>query len=107
MPRFLIPIFVLALVSLTGFGFVFLRLSPEQTSAVILFVTTFFFSVAFTLSLIFFLVHKKFFFRPQAFTAFGPLITDDELRSLYRTSLYGAFVLALLVTVFLILRRFL
>jgi len=116
MPRFLLPIFILALVSSTGLGFVVLKLDPEQTSSVILFLVTLFLSIALTLSLIFFFVHKKFFFKPRFQTALGPVVIDPargwsssgrDLRPLFRTSLRNATLLAALITLLLILQRFL
>jgi len=107
MPKFLLPIFVLTLVSLSSFGFVVWKLGPSQTSSVILFLITLFLGLTFILSLIFFFVHKKFFFKPQAFDAFGPVVSDDDLRSIFRTSLRNAFLTSLLLTTLLILWRFL
>lgn len=107
MPKFLLPVFILALVSLSGFGCVVLRMGPDQTVSVTLFLVTFFLSLTLALSLVFFFVHRKFFFKPRTFDAFGPLVTDDELRPLFRTSLRRSFLVALLVTLLLVLRRFL
>jgi hypothetical protein len=105
MPRFLLPIFVLTLLSLTGFGLVVLKLDPSQTSSVVLFLVTLFLSLTFGLSLLFFFVHKKFFFKPKAFTALGPAVPDDGLRPLFRTSLRQAVLVALLLTILLVLQR--
>jgi hypothetical protein len=105
MPRFLLPIFVLTLLSLTGFGLVVLKLDPSQTSSVVLFLVTLFLSLTFGLSLLFFFVHKKFFFKPKAFTALGPAVSDDDLRPLFRTSLRQAVLVALLLTILLVLQR--
>lgn len=98
MPRFLLPIFILALVSSAGFGFVVLKLDPEQPVSVILFLVTLFLSLTFLLSLVFFFLHKKFFFKPKRF---------DDLRPLFRTSLRNAFLIVLLVTLLVVLQRFL
>jgi len=105
MPKFLLPILILTLGSLASFGFVVLRLSPERNLSVILFLVAFFSSTALVLSLLFFLVQKKFFFRPKAFTAFGPLITDDDLRPLFRAALRRAVLIASLLTLLLVFRR--
>jgi len=105
MPRFLLLVFILTVIPLVGFGTVVLKVSPNQTSSVILFLTTFFLTLTSLLSLIFFFFRKKFFFKPKAFTALGPLITDDELRSLFRTSLRRAILAAILTTALLVLQR--
>ena len=107
MPRFLLPVFILSLVSLAGFGCVVLNLNPDQTVSVILFLTTLFLSLVFSLSLVLFSVHKKFFFKPKVFTALGPVVTDGELRPLFRTSLRRAILMAVLLTALLVLQRFL
>lgn len=107
MPRFLLPVFILTLISLTGFGFVVLRRSPEQTVSVVLFLVTFFLSLVFILSLVFFCFHKKFFFKPKTFAALGPVIVENDLRPLFRTSFRNATLVAALATVLLILQRFL
>jgi len=107
MPRFLLSVFILALVSLAGFGFVVLRTSPNQAISVALFLTAFFFSTASALSLIFFFVHKKFFFKPKTFAALGPVVTADDLRPIFRTSLRRAVLLAALLIILLVLQRFL
>ncbi len=107
MPKFLLPVFILALVSLAGLGYVVLKLDPEQTSSIILFLVTFFFSLTFALSLVFFFVHKKLFFKPRAFDAFGSVITENDLRLIFRTSFRNAILLAALLTILLVLQRFL
>ncbi len=107
MPRFLLPVFILTLVSLAGFGFVVLNLNPDQTVSVILFLVTLFLSLVFILSLVFFFLREKFFFKTKSFTALGPLVTDDYLRPLFRTSLRRAALLAALLTALLVLQRFL
>ena len=107
MPRFLLPIVILSFVSAAGFGYVVLNLNPDQTVSVILFLLTFFFSLASALSLIFFFLHKKFFFKPKAFTALGPVATDDDFRLLFRTSLRNAILVAALLTILLVIQRFL
>lgn len=105
MPRFLLPVFILTLVSLSGFGYVVLKLSPDQTVSAVLFLAAFFFSTAAVLSLAFFFIHKKFFFKPHTFDALGPVVTDDELRSLFRTSLRRAVLFAVIVIVLLVLGK--
>jgi len=105
MPRFLLPIFILTLVSLVGFVFVVLWMSPDETLSVILFLATLFLGLTSLLSLIFFFVYKKFFFKPKTFTALGSLVTDDELRSLFRTSFRRAVLVAILATGLLVLQR--
>jgi len=107
MPRFLLPIFILTLVSLLSFGFVVLKLIPAQTLSVVLFLITLFLTLTFSLSLTFFFIHRKIFFKPKAFTALGPVVTDDELRPLFRTSLRRALLVAALTTTLLVLQRFL
>ena len=107
MPKFLLSIFILTLVSLLGFGFVVLKLDPEQTFSVILFLVTFFLSLTSTLSLVFFFVHKKFFFKPKTFVALGPVVIAEDLRPLFRTSFRNAILVAVLLTIFLVLQRFL
>jgi len=104
-PRFLFPVIILTLSSLASFGYVVLNLSPDRTLAVILFLVTFFLSLVFVLSLVFFFLQKKFFFKPKAFTAFGPLITDDDLRLLFRASFRCAVLIALLLATLLIFHR--
>lgn len=104
MARWMLPIFILALLSLAGFSYVVLNLSPDQTSSVILFLVTFFLGLAFTLSLVFFFLHKKFFFKPKAFTAFGPVVSDDDLRPLFCTSLRNAFLASVAVIALAVLR---
>lgn len=105
MPRFLLPILVLSFFSLTAFGYVVLKLSPGETLSVILFLTTFFLTLTFLLSVIFFFLHQKFFFKPAAFTAFGPLVTDDERRAIFRASLRRAVLFAVIVIVLLVLGK--
>lgn len=105
MPRFLLPVFILTLVSLSGFGYVVLKLSPDQTVSAVLFLATLFLGLTFILSLIFFFLHKKLFFKPKSFTALGPLVTDDDLRSLFRTSLRRATLVAVIVIVLLVLGK--
>lgn len=105
MPRFLLPIAALSLVSLTAFGYVVLELSPEQNLSVILFLATLFLTLTFLLSVVFFFAHQKFFFKPRAFTALGPIATDDELRTIFRTSLRLAALIAILLTILPILQR--
>lgn len=107
MPRFLLPIVILSFISVVGFGYVVLEMSPDQTVAVILFLVTFFLSLTFALSLTFFFLHKKFFFKPKSFTALGPVISEDDLRPLFRTSLRNAILVALLAVTLLVLQRFL
>ena len=107
MPRFLLLVSILAFSSLVGFGFVVLKLDPKQTSSVILFLVTLFLSIALTLSLIFFFVHKKFFFKPRFQTALGPVVIADDLRPIFRTSLRRAVLLAALLIILLVLQRFL
>jgi len=105
MPRFLLPIFILTLISLIGFGLVVLKLSPDRNASVVLFLITLFLTLSFLLSLVFFFVHRKIFFKPKTFTALGPVVTDDELRFLFRTSLRRAVLVAILATVLLVLQR--
>jgi len=105
MPKFLPPVLILTLVSLTGFGLVVLRMGPDKTLSVVLFLATFFLALIFLLSLTFFFIHKKFFFKPKAFMALGPVVTDDELRSLFRTSFRRALLVAALATGLLVLQR--
>lgn len=96
MPRFLLPVLVLFLTSLTGLGFVVLKLDPEQASSVVLFLLTFFLSLTSVLSLAFFFIHKKFFFKPKTFS---------DLRPLFRASLRKAFLIALLATLLLVIQQ--
>ncbi len=105
MPRFLLPIVVLSFVFLSGLGYVILNLSPDQTISVILFLVTFFLSILSVSSVLLFFIHKKFFFKSKTFTAFGPLVTDDDLRSIFRTSLRNAFLISALATALLVFRR--
>ena len=105
MPRFLLPIFILALISLAGFGFVVLKLDPERTVSVVLFLLTFFFGLTFMLSLVFFFLHKKFFFKPKTFAALGSVVIDNDLRPLFRTSLRNAFLVAIVLTALLVLNK--
>ena len=105
MPRFLLPIFILGLISSAGLGSVVLRMGPEQTVSVVLFLATFFFSTTAVLSLTFFFVRKKFFFKPKTFAALGPVVIADDLRPLFRTSLRNAVVISVIATVLLVLRR--
>ncbi len=107
MPKFLSPIFILALISSAGFGFVVLKLDPSANLSVILFLATLFLSLTFTLSLVFFFVHKRLFFKPKTFAALGPVVIDSDLRPLFRTSFRNAILLAALLTILLILQRFL
>ena len=107
MPRFLLPIFILGLISSVGFGFVVLQLDPEKTTSVVLFLATLFLSLTFTLSLLFFFVHKKFFFKPKTFAALGPVVIAEDLRPIFRISLRNSFLIALLVTLLLVLQHFL
>ncbi len=107
MPKFLLPAFILAPLSLVGFGYVVLRLDPGRPPSVVLFLIIFFLGLASTLSLIFFFVHKKFFFKPKTFAALGPVVSDDELRSLFRPSFRWAVLIAALSTALLVLQRFL
>lgn len=107
MPKFLLPIFILTLISLSGFGLVVLKTNPEQTVSVVLFLLTLFLGLIFTLSLILFFLRQKFFFKPKSFTALGPVVSDDELRPLFRTSLRRAILVAALLTTLLVLQRFL
>ncbi len=101
----MLPIFILALLSLAGFGYVVLNLSPDKTVSVVLFLVTFFLSMFSVFSVLLFFVHKKFFFKPKTFTALGPLVTDDDLRSIFRISLRNAFLISALATVLLVFRR--
>lgn len=105
MPRFLLPIFVLVLISSVGFGFVVLKLDPEQPVSVILFLVTLFLSLVSVLSVLLFFLHKKLFFKPKTFSALGPVVLAEDLRPLFRTSLRNSFLIALLVTLLLVLQR--
>lgn len=107
MPKFLAPIFILSLVFLSGFLYVVLKLDPEQTPSVVLFLVTLFLSLTFILSLLFFFIHKKFFFKPKTFAALGPVVIAEDLRPLFRTSFRNAALLAALLTILLIFQRFL
>ena len=105
MPKFLLSILILALISSTGFGFVVLKLDPERTLSVVLFLMTFFLSLTSILSLVFFFIYKKFFFKPKTFAALGPVVIDNDLRPLFRTSLRNAFLVAIVLTALLVLNK--
>jgi len=83
---------------------VVLRLGPRQTSSVILFLLTFFLSLTSTLSLAFFFIHKKFFFKPKIFAALGPVVIEEDLRPLFRISLRNAFLVSVVVIILAVVK---
>lgn len=97
MTIFLAPMVVLSLISLAGLGYVVFRLSPEETSSVVLFLGALFSTVTLLLSLIIFTLHRRFFFKAREFTAMGPVVNEDDLRRIYRRSLKLSLLLAAIV----------
>jgi hypothetical protein len=96
MIMFLVPVIILFLISLAGWGYVVVALSPDKILSVILFLVTLFLTLTTALSLLIFSLHRRFFYQPQRFTALGPVSDPDELRKIYRRSLLISVTIALI-----------